>query len=91
MGIPVLVELTAVRANEARKVLAVLEAKVLRMPESKFYGQVQPLSKVPLILKGGYISTVPQSKEQGSIKITYLKEKGKYSLLSWNYFIIQPH
>ena len=55
MGIPVLVELTAVRANEARKVLAVSDAKVLRMPESKFYGQVQPLSKVPLILKGGFI------------------------------------
>ena len=35
MGIPVLVELTAVRANEARKVLAVLEAKVLKTPESK--------------------------------------------------------
>ena len=48
MGIPVLVELTAVRANEARKVLAVLEAKVLKMPESKFNGPVQPSSKVAL-------------------------------------------
>ena len=35
MGIPVLVELTAVRANKARKVLAVLETKVLKTPESK--------------------------------------------------------
>ena len=45
MGIPVLVELTAVRANKARKVLAVLEAKVLKTPESKLMNLFQILKR----------------------------------------------
>ena len=109
-----MVELTAVRANEARKVLAVLEAKVLKMPESKLRNLFRILKrpfdvKISVDFKyaslmsvaihvghffranPSYIATCHHSNEQGSIKITCLIEKGKYSLLSWNYFIIQPH